>query len=688
MIKKNSIFKIDESSGILRNVDCESSNTEDSNQSGRINYDKMDEINNKAENNSINFTMDMSSTDHSTKSEITYVDEKINKFSKTFSPEPDTAHVNQSSSNKISASLNLTGIDDTVACLKKLSISKADNNGIKNDTTLNFSSNLSDRMEQLIQQSVERVKRIGQTHLLNNYAEDYLNLMSRPGKENRYSTSTVQSDTKNASLNFSQNIPLTPSKTFNQTLEPQEEPKIVQDNTKNSHNPFDDTIQNCQTSIGTQSNPFENPFDNSLGNFGLKQNLESSFAQFKQADDFLDQLKQDEQINRKEFADNELTLNQTSNTSSNDSNSSKWWKNPNQIQPNNLEVTNLSSESGSKKKLKVEEFFMGKSELPSYLTEKQCDVRLSDDDKIEKDSCVEKKSDKEPTTPQNYDDITFSYNQGSSLSSSNFSFTLNSSDTGEFIQPKKSSNKSLNKSTEKSSQGSKKLKNLEKINEELDKVQNRLANKHQISEPLMSSSMSQANRKSLMHMDETISSINSSDVLSQRTTKHKEHKSTKDSKKSSGSLTSTPSKMTKSISESSNLNRLTGNSLMEKFYKSENQDSFISSIPERNESTLVSNKQRSNKIVKKQKNAEIQTAEENRQSISNVSSTSSTSSDPSNTMNNQFNMINNLAAAVINNSTNSTNQGNGLVPVAFIPLNSFIPCVQKFYDDMQTTQGI
>lgn len=676
----------------MRNVDSESSNTDESNQSGRINYDKMDEINNKAQNNSINFTMDVSSTDHSTKSDITYVEEKLNQVPRTLS---DTSHFDQSSTNKISASFNLTGIDDTSACLKKMSISKTDNNVAKNDTTLNFSSNLSDKMEQLIQQSVERVKRIGQTHLLNNYADDYLNLISRPGKESRYSTSTVQSDTKNASLNLTQNIPLTPSKTFNQTLEPQEEPKIAQGNTKNSQNPFDDTIQNCPAAgqpnffeSASQPNPFENPFDNSLGNFGLNQNLEPSFSQFKQADDFLDQLKQDEQINRKEFADNELTLNHTSNNSSNDSNSSKWWKNPNQIQPNNLEVTNLSIESEDKKKVKVEEFFMGKSELPSYLADKQCDVRLSDVDKIEKESCVEKKSDKEPTTPQNYEDITFSCNQGSTLSSSNFSFTLNSSDTGEFIQPKKSGNKSFNKSAENFSQESKKLKNLEKINEELDKVQNRLANKHQISEPLMSSSISQANRKSLIHMDETISSINSSDVLSQRASRNKEQKSNKESKKSSGSLTSTPSKMTKSISESSNLNRLTGgNSLMEKFYKSENQDSFISSIPERNESTLISNKQKINKPVKKQKNAEIQTTEENRQSMSNVSSTSSTSSDPSNTMNNQFNMINNLAAAVINNSTNSNNQANGLVPVAFLPLNSFIPCVQKFYDDMQITQG-
>lgn len=657
--------------------DFESSNTDHSNQSSRTNFNKLDETKSKTQNHTINFTMDISGTDHSTKPEITFMEEKADLCPKIQACESDMTLSNDLT-NKNSASFNLTGIDDTAACLKQMNLNQAENN----ETTLNFSSNLSDRMEQLIQQSVERVKRIGQAHLMNNYADEYLNIISKPSKDIRYSTSTVRPDPKYASFNFTQDIPLTPSKTFNQTLEPQEEPKITQENAKKStDNPFDDTIQNSQNPV--QSNPFENPFDNSLGNFGLNQNqnLEPSFSQFKQADDFLDQLNQDEQVNRKEFADNELTLmNQTSGNTSNDSNSSKWWKNPNQIQPSNLEITNVSSDSG-KKQVKVEEFFMGKSEMPSYLKEKQSDVRLSDVNKIEKDIKLEKQ---EFSTPQNYDDITFSNNQGSTLSSSNFSFTLNSSDTGDFIQPKNSANKSMEKSKQSS-----KLKNLDKINEELERVQNRLANKHQISEPLMSSSMSQTNRKSSMQIDETISSINSSDISSQKAARHKEHKTNKESKKCSGSLTSTPSKMTKSISESSNLNRLTGTSLMEKFYKSENQDSFISSIPERNESTLISNhKHKNSKLVKKQKNAEIQTAnEENRQSISNVSSASSTSSDPSNTLNTQFNVINNLAAAMINNSTNSNNPANGLVPVAFIPFNSFIPCVQKFYDDMQTTQG-
>ncbi|RNA18364.1 hypothetical protein BpHYR1_005342 [Brachionus plicatilis] len=675
---------INESSGILRNSgDFENFKLDNSNESRRINYDRMDEMNSRTQNNTINFSMDK---DHSKDREINLIKDTLDQYPKKLPSEQDTSLSNDLT-NKLSTSFNLTGIDDTTACLKQMSLPKEDNHETKNDSTLNFSSSLSDRMEQLIQQSVERVKRIGQAHLLNNYNEDYLNLISKPNREIRYSTSTVGPDPKNASFNFTQDIPLTPSKTFNQTLEPQEEPKIIEEvSSKKTPNPFDDSIQNSEEAVPvSSSNPFDNPFDSSLGNFGLNKNQEPSFSQFKQADDFLDQLNQDEQLNRKEFADNELTLiNQTSDNSSDDSNSSKWWKKPAQVQPNNLEVTNMSNESG-KKQVKVEEFFMGKSEMPSYLADKNSDVLLSDVSRIDKNTNVEQKDQQEPTTPQNYDDITFSHNQGSTLSSSNFSFTLNSSDTGEFILPKNTTN---NKSVEKPKQESK-LKNLDKINEELDKVQNGLASRHQISEPLMSSSISQANRKSMIQIDETISTINSSDISSQKAPRHKENKSNKESKKSSGSLTSTPSKMKKSISESSNLSRLTGTSLMEKFYKSENQDSFISSIPERNDSTLpVNHRHKNSKMVKKQKNAEIQTAhEENRQSISNVSSTSSTSSDPTNSLSGQFNVINNLAAAMINSSTNSNNPANGLVPVAFIPLNSFIPCVQKFYDDMQTTQG-
>lgn len=197
----------------------------------------------------------------------------------------------------------------------------------------------------------------------------------------------------------------------------------------------------------------------------------------------------------------------------------------------------------------------------------------------------------------------------------------------------------------------------------------------------------------------------------------------------SGSLTSTPSKLKKSISESSNLNAISTSNI-DKYDNSNNhiyysQDSFISSIPERtNDSTLVGNHHQNHhhkhktttshhtsKNHKKQnhRNAEIQTSpgpgtltettkrlliksnsqeenNNNRASISSVSSTSSTSSQDSTqtppSLASQFNVINNLAAAMNASSASATN---GLVPVAFIPLNSFLPCVQKFYDDMQTS---
>ncbi|CAF0783597.1 unnamed protein product [Brachionus calyciflorus] len=714
---------MDESSNILRNSsEFDATNADQSNQMCRINYDRMDEINekcNKTQNSTLNFTVDPSIQNQSgSKTDFTFSDLDVTSKAK----QTNTINENENKTfnyhkDKTSNSFNLSGLNETASFMNRLSLDKKEYEPNESkqfsDSTFNFSSDMSDRINQLVQQSVERVKRIGQAHLINS-TEDYLNLMSKPQKDSRYSTSTVRSEPKDTSLNFTQNtVLLSPSKTFNQTIKPQEEPKIPEDIFKKPNNPFDDS--SLQKSQNFNPQTFENPFDNSLGNFGKVNNLDetSSNFGFKDAGDFMSQLNQDEQINRKEFADNELTLiNQTTSNTSNDSNSSKWWKNSNIVQPNQLEISNVSNVSQqNKKQVKVDDFFMGKSELPSYLAEKESDVNLSSQTvKTDKTILQEDRKKENCMTPQNVDDITFSSNnQGSTLSSSNFSFTLNSSESGDFIQPISQSSKTpfqLTKALENlNSKKKEEQKNLDKINEELDRVHNRLANKHQMSEPLMSSSIkvsqTSQNLKSMIQMDETISSINSSDITTQKI-KKSDVKTGKDSKSkaSSGSLTSTPSKMTKSISESSNLNGLTATSLMEKFYKSDNQDSFISSIPERNDSTLISShhhhKLKSKNHKSKQKNVEIQTTpdsiklphDDNRQSISNVSSTSSTSSDPSSTMNTQFNVINNLAAAMINNSTNSNNPANGLVPVAFIPLNSFIPCVQKFYDDMQTTQGL
>ncbi|RNA32066.1 hypothetical protein BpHYR1_011158 [Brachionus plicatilis] len=325
---------------------------------------------------------------------------------------------------KMSTSFNLTGIDDTFACLEQMSVPQEDNHKTNNDSSLNFSSYLSDSLDQLNQKSVERAKRIGQA--LNNYNEDYLNLFEKSTKEIRFSTSTVGPDPKDFSFNFSQDFALTLSETFNQTLMPLQKPKIIEE---------------------VYFNKSLNPFDSLLGNFGLKKNLEPSFSQFKSADDFLHQLNQDEQLNRKEFADNELTLiNQTSANSSNNSILSKWWNNAYQAQPNYLEVTNLFNE-WSKEQVNVDDFFMHKSEMPSYLANKKSDVHLSDVSRMDENNNFEQKDQQEYTAAQ----IRY---------------------------------------------------------EESGKLQNRLARRHQINEPLIFCSMSQANKRKITSMKRSMMMTN------------------------------------------------------------------------------------------------------------------------------------------------------------------------------------
>ena len=241
----------------------------------------MDEINdkcqNRTQNTTLNFTLDQQSKNfQSTKSDFTFTD---------FEATPKVKHTYQSNERDSNlfhdlkekpTSFNLTGIDDTVNCMNRLTIEPKKEDQTKvNDTTLNFSTNLSS-INHSVQQSVEKVKRIGQSHLMN-FPEDYLNLISKPGKDQRHSTSTVRPDPKNTSISFSQDVPLTPSRTFNQTIEPQVEPKLNENNFKKcDNNPFDQSVQ-VQNS---NPNPFDNPFDSSMGNFGLA-NVNNTFSFFK-----------------------------------------------------------------------------------------------------------------------------------------------------------------------------------------------------------------------------------------------------------------------------------------------------------------------------------------------------------------------------------------------------------------------
>lgn len=851
---------MDESSNVLRNsAEFDNSDINRSNTLNGINYDKMDEINQnldksgnkshvflKPAEKSLDFTLS-SQTNDQTDFELTpkvklnikpY--ERQNSDSSTIPKSkeiPDFTISNYDSNEADVDKLNITSAND----LDKSSFNLT-SNSISNQNDLDFTVNTTnnqssiERINQLMMQSVERVKRIAQAHS-GGSGDDYLTLINqnsniksclnqdRKQSANRFSTSTVssfknfQNSNNDMSLNFS-TLPsnnkndanltnldntclTTPSKTFEQSMTKNDQFQQQQQQSKNSD--FGD--------FKVQQNQIEtNPFDFDTSDcFGQPQQLGEfnpvgEFSDFKQADEFMEDLKEEEVINRKEFANNELsvcmnydkTMNQSSSHRSSSGNESagpsneKWWNNMNAAQSSKLEVSDLSNMSNlndtkssiSKPKIKTQtqtqkhkvavgDYFTRKSEMPAYLSEKESGVKF--DESIictqNKPKCLPEpvlansNSEQDNTIcgDTNYknsdEDITFSTsnNQGSSLSSSNFSFTLNSSDTGDFIKKKSQIPKKQTPSTTPfqlskalASHMAKKQAtetSLKSINEELDRVQTRLANSDQIntkpvkqtiSEPLLSSSikLSNNNKGMMIPMDETISSISSSDVTSKCVKTPEANKQ----KPASGSLTSTPSKLTKSVSEISNLNSVStynAKTVDASSSSSSNthlfsQDSFISSIPERaNDSTLVGNhhhqthhhgnqKHKSvshtTKTLKqhqKHKHAEIQTSpgqpiieskkiplllksssqdENNRASISSVSSTSSSaSSDTTNpsSLASQFNVINNLAAAMINSSAsgNTTNAGNssGLVPVAFIPINSFFPCVQKFYDDMQTT---
>ena len=132
--------------------------------------------------------------------------------------------------------------------------------------------------------------------------------------------------------------------------------------------------------------------------------------------------------------------------------------------------------------------------------------------------------------------------------SKNFSFTLNASDSGDFIQ-------------KKVLQSSKKVKlsasNLKTIGEELERVSNRLAsskidettNKDEASSIDLCSSLIKPGPRALLHLDETLSSISSSDTTGGGASSDSKLKPTKASKNNDekknacNSLTSTPSKL-------------------------------------------------------------------------------------------------------------------------------------------------
>jgi hypothetical protein len=301
-----------------------------------------------------------------------------------------------------------------------------------------------------------------------------------------------------------------------------------------------------------------------------------SSQQFASSENFLEILKQEENENKKQFAENNLTfLNSTSsngsssssgNSGSGDSNTSKWWTNLNAQQPSKLELSNVSClstselvvnerepveptkmEAHQKKKVSVESFFDKKSELDPFLQVAKSDVNIEaisnnnattaaatmpiavvttsakrsneqDHDKTlceEHDQTVTKIEATEPNLPMNTtitmttkmatrtasnrnsvaaadDEITFSTSLNQTpLSASNFSFTFNTSESGDFIQKKPLDKKTtanssnspyqltkqislLSMSNKSVTGGSKKSDDLKKIDDELDRLADRV----------------------------------------------------------------------------------------------------------------------------------------------------------------------------------------------------------------------
>ena len=457
-------------------------------------------------------------------------------------------------------------------------------------------------------------------------------------------------------------------------------------------------------------------------------------ANFSNTDDFLNELNKAEQVNRQEFASNELTI--ANIESSGDEN---WWNvEMNNPQSSKLEVSSLSNYSSSEamtsvnlghslgrgskkqpssgqkldlespsKKLKpitsqpklhtsssslngtdhhqrkaicVDEYFNKKSAMPLYLAEKDSDIggitatplakslpeaaryEAQDDpnemtfcedgeepmEKLGKNEVMRPTKETESSGNDTTDDITFSESRyyGPDLSD-NFSFTFNSSETGDFLLKKGQVPPKRSKLKAETGLGSRQG-NLDTIGKELASISNRLNS----NKPKSSSA------SKLVSADETICSINSFESDSSKfkvpaapSVTADQSKITKDkscqklNKMPSNSLTSTPSKLTKSsnnapnknasqisVSDSSSLKIESGAPQIAKYGNRHqphrdadgssdsnhlfSQESFISSIPERtaNDSTIINqNRIRTHhrsKSLKRQKNLETKTSAE------------------------------------------------------------------------------
>ena len=709
------------------------------------------------------------------------------------------------------------------------------------NTSQNITQN--ERINQLVMQSVERLKRFGRNAEADLYNTTLSNHLNQNLVKPRFSSSsihTVKSNLNNniksfninnqneneitttaANLTTNMDSSLLLKTSFNpdllnenqspgfkenkfldskyfKTKEDEcdlfEEPSFL--NAKNN-NPIikvnGNQIETSQQSI--QQNLFNDEFDpaNQANFLGDMNDMD-----FKSSDEVMDMFDKDEYENKKEFelsvAINDKSTTSATNSSgpssassTNSGNNEKWWNNLNAQQVSKLELSNVSylsntlndnnninttpsisklnqqknSNNGvNKHKIDVGDYFTRKSDMPGFLAEKvekeDTNEETTHDNTIINETETENSSSKQVSSAVNEkskhlesineNSITFSSpsNFNSLAAGSNFSFTLNA--TGDFIEDLK--NKSSKPSTTTPFQLTKMLQkqqqqqqtkstNLKAIAEDLNRVSNRLANTNLtsedvaedesettknettttlmipnqklISDPLLSSSIkssiSNSNLKILINMDETVSSISSTNIAAKKS--NETTCSAANNNKQAGSLTSTPSKRNKS----NNLHVID---------KSSAQDSFISSIPERNDSTLVGNHHQQpiypkshhrhhhkhssstsnlNPKCKKQKNAEIQTSpssnnnninnnqdelnKNSRISLSSVSnSTNSSNESTANLLATQINAFNNLAASLNSNtSTNSMVASTQMVPFTFLPAG----VVMKYLEEMQTS---
>ena len=284
----------------------------------------------------------------------------------------------------------------------------------------------------------------------------------------------------------------------------------------------------------------------------------------------------------------------SNNNSSSSGGGDKWWTNV-QMQNSKLEVSNMSNNENQrrpKQKINAVDYFGAKSEMPDFDTNRPHNIN-EDKDEHKWESDVSSKTIEENNSLvdktlslQSKTAVTTITDEEMSVSNASYNFTLNMSSTGELIVPNliaskgvtvsattpfimtQTLRKSTTKTTEVLSQPKTSSLNLKSIGQELGKIQNRLtytANTNNgsinctsgaaslrkektvssskvapISDPLLSSSsikssQSTSNLKALMNMDETVSSISSSNVTTSSSmssySKKKASLSGKDSKK-------------------------------------------------------------------------------------------------------------------------------------------------------------